>query len=124
MKSIRTSFVAFAIAGLAILSAVDAHAFRMIQNTSPGRTSSGFLVQCDDPGGFVHWTTSSISFRHNTGNQGGEAGMAAAITNALASWTNVTPATYDLSYAGTTSANFVTDGTNTLLWANGNGCTG
>ena len=123
MKSIR-SFVAFAIAGTVILSAVEAHAFRMIQNTSPGRTSSGFLVQCDDAGGFVHWTTSSISFRHNTANQGGEAGVAAALQNALAAWTAVTPATYNLSYAGTTTANFVTDGTNALLWANGNGCSG
>ena len=123
MKSIR-NLVAFAIAGLTILSAVDAHAFRMIQNTNPGRTSSGFLVQCDDAGGFVHWTTSSIAFRHNTANQGGETGVAAALQNALASWTGVTPATYSLSYAGTTTANFVTDGTNALLWANGNGCTG
>ena len=123
MKSIR-HLVAFAIAGLTILSAVDAHAFRMIQNTSPGRTSSGFLVQCDDAGGFVHWTTSSIAFRHNTANQGGESGVAAALQNALASWTGVSPASYNLSYAGTTTANFVTDGTNALLWANGNGCTG
>jgi len=123
MKSIR-NLVAFAIAGLAILNTVDAHAFRMIQNTSPGRTSSGFLVQCTDAGGFVHWTTTSIPFRHNTANQGGESGVAAALQNALAAWTGVSPASYNLSYAGTTSANFVTDGTNALLWANGNGCTG
>lgn len=123
MKSIR-SFVAFAIAGTVILSAVECHAFRMIQNTNPGRTSSGFLVQCDDAGGFVHWTTSSIAFRHNTANQGGEAGVAAALQNALAAWTGVSPASYNVSYAGTTSANFVTDGTNALLWANGNGCSG
>ena len=124
MKTIRTSLVAFVIAGVAILSAVDAHAFRMIRNTNPGRTSSGSLVQCDDPGGFTHWPTNSISFRHNTANQGGESGVAAALSNAMAAWTNVSPASYNLSYGGTTSANFVTDGTNALVWANGNGCSG
>jgi hypothetical protein len=36
----------------------------------------------------------------------------------------VSPATYSLSYAGTTTAGFVTDGINTVLWARGNGCNG
>ena len=109
-------------AGAAMLSVTNAHAFTMIQNTGAGRTSSGARVTCDDAGGFVHWMTPSIAWRLNAANQG--AGAAAAVQNAMAAWTNVTPATYTLTYAGTTSAGFATDGTNTLTWANGNGCTG
>lgn len=122
--NIRNRFLSLSIAAVAVLGATNAFAFRMIQNTSPGRTSSGFLVSCTDAGGFVHWNQTAIPFRHNTANQGGEAGVATALTNALAAWTGVSPATYNLSYAGTTTANFVTDGVNALLWANGNGCTG
>ena len=123
MKSSICRVLAGVIA-LAALCAVDAQAFRMIQNTSPGRTSSGFLVSCTDAGGFVHWNQTGISWRHNTANQGGEAGVSAAISSGLAQWTNVTPATYNLSLGGTTTAGFVTDGVNAALWANGNGCTG
>ena len=118
-----TRFAAATAVSLAmLLGATNALAFRMIQNTSPGRTSSGFLVTCDDPGGFVHWTNAAISWRLNTANQG--SGKTTAVQNAMASWTNVTPATHSLTYAGTTTASFVTDGVNALLWANGNGCTG
>lgn len=104
------------------LASSEALAFRMIQNTSVGRFSAGALVTCDDPGGFVHWANSTIPFRHNTANQG--SGKGTALANAAASWTNVSGANHNLSIAGTTAAGFVTDGTNTLLWANGNGCTG
>jgi matrixin/flagellar hook capping protein FlgD len=109
--------------GLAIgITAADALAFRMIQNTSVGRFSSGGLVRCDDPGGFVHWTNANIAFALNTANQG--AGKEAAVQGGLAAWTNVSGANHNLTYAGTTNAGFSTDGTNTLLWANGNGCSG
>ena len=109
--------------GLAIgLTAADALAFRMIQNTGVGRFSSGSLVRCDDPGGFTHWNTANISFSLNTANQG--AGKAAAIQGGLAAWTDVPSANHNLTYGGTTNAGFTTDGTNTLLWANGNGCSG
>lgn len=109
--------------GLAIgITAADALAFRMIQNTGVGRFSSGGLVRCDDPGGFVHWTNANIAFALNTANQG--AGKASAVQGALAAWTNVSGANHNLTYAGTTNAGFSTDGTNTLLWANGNGCSG
>jgi hypothetical protein len=100
----------------------DAFAFRMIQNTGVGRFSAGAAVPCDAAGGFTHWTTSNISFRHNTASQG--AGKGTALANAATSWTNVNGANHSVSIAGTTNAGFVTDGTNTLLWATGNGCSG
>src|SRR5215510_14257844 len=111
MKSTFIRVLALVIAGTVALGAVDAHAFRLIQNTMVGRTSSGFAVSCSDAGGFAHWNTSAISWRHNTANQG--AGKATALQNAMASWNAVGPASYTLSYAGTGSGNFVTDGTNT-----------
>ena len=109
---------------VAIVGSMDAHAFRMIQNTSVGRTSNGARVLCSDPTGFTHRNESSTSFRLNLANQGGEPGVVAALQAALAAWTNVTPAGYQLSYGGTTNAGFVTDGINTAVWATGNGCTG
>ena len=109
--------------GLGIgMTSAEALAFRMIQNTGVGRFSSGNLVRCDDPGGFTHWNNANIAFSLNTANQG--SGKATAVQGGLAAWTNVSGASHNLSYAGTTNAGFVTDGTNTLLWANGNGCTG
>jgi len=107
-----------------ILGASDAGAFRMIQNTDVGRTSFATRVTCDDPNGFAHWTTASVSWRLNPANQGGKAGATSAFTNALRSWTNVTPASYTLSFAGTTGAGFATDGVNTVSWGTDGGCTG
>ena len=107
-----------------LLCANDAAAFRMIQNTNAGRSSSGSRVLCNDPVGFAHWTQASLQWRLNTASQGGEVGVAAALQSALSAWTAVSPAGYQLSYGGTTSAQFQTDGINTLLWATGNGCTG
>src|SRR6185436_6941002 len=52
------------------------------------------------------------------------AGKASALQSAMASWTGVSSADYVLTYAGTTTAGWSTDGRNTLLWATGNGCTG
>ncbi|TMQ70876.1 MAG: matrixin family metalloprotease [Candidatus Eisenbacteria bacterium] len=124
MNTLVSRGLALAAACTALLSAADAQAYRMIQNTVPGRTSTGARVLCDDPAGFAHWTTSSISWRLNTANQGGKPGVATSLQKALASWTNVSPASYALGYAGTTTAGFVTDGVNTVQWANGNGCTG
>ncbi|MFN7961965.1 MAG: matrixin family metalloprotease [Thermoanaerobaculia bacterium] len=106
----------------ASLFASRSEAFRMIQNTSVGRVSAGAAVTCTDPGGFAHWNIRAISWFHNTANQG--SGKATALTNAMNSWTAVTSADHVLTYAGTTTAGFVTDNRNTLLWANGNGCTG
>jgi hypothetical protein len=115
---------ALALAALSCLAAVpqDAAAFRMIQNTTVGRVSAGSAVPCDHSGGFAHWTNSAISWRHNLGNQGSN--KATALQNAMQSWTAVGGASHSLSYAGTTTAGFTTDGINTLLWARGNGCNG
>ena len=107
-----------------LLTTSNAEAFRMIRNTGVGRTSSGSPVPCSDPGGFAHWTTSSVGWSLNPANQGGTAGVVAALQNAMASWNQVTPATYTVVYIGTTSRGFTTDGVNTVLWTTGNGCTG
>lgn len=109
-------------AALALMVASPAHAFRMIQNTSTGRVTAGTPVTCTAAGGFVHWNTRSIGWRHNTAGQG--SGKATALQNAMAAWTNVTTADHVLSYLGTTGAGFVTDGQNTVDWTTGNGCSG
>lgn len=105
-----------------VASATPSHAFRMIQNTTVGRVSAGAAVSCSASGGFTHWNNKNISWYHNTAGQG--SGKASALQAAMASWTNVTSADHVLTYAGTTSSGWSTDGRNTLLWANGNGCTG
>lgn len=109
---------------LVLLAAGDAAAFRMIQNTSTGRTSVGASVTCTATGGFVHWDRAQVVMRLNPANQGAKAGVPLALQHALASWTAVTPAGYSLSYGGTTNGGFTTDGVNTVLWSTGNGCTG
>lgn len=114
-----TTAASLAIAGAL---ATPAFAYRMIQNTSTGRVSAGAAVTCSAAGGFTHWNIRSINWYHNTANQG--SGKATALQNAMASWTNVTSANHVLTYAGTTTAGWSTDGRNTLLWASGNGCTG
>jgi hypothetical protein len=124
MRALRPSAVPILAAVAVLLAARDASAFRMIQNSTAGRTSTGASVTCTSTGGFVHWTHSQVEMRLNPANQGGEAGVPLALQHALASWTAVTPAAYQLSYGGTTSGGFTTDGVNTVLWATGNGCTG
>jgi hypothetical protein len=109
-----------AVAGL--IAAVPSHAYRMIQNTTVGRVSAGAAVTCTNSGGFAHWNNKNISWYLNTAGQG--SGKASALQSAMASWTAVTSADHVLTYAGTTTAGFSTDGRNTILWANGNGCTG
>ena len=104
------------------LVTTEALAFRMIQNTGVGRFSAGAAVPCNSAGGFTHWTTASIPFRHNTANQG--SGKGTALAAAASSWTAVTGANHNVTIAGTTTTGFSTNGINTLLWANGNGCTG
>jgi Matrixin len=110
------------LAAVALVWAGPSHAYRMIQNTSTGGVTAGTAVTCNAAGGFTHWTVRDVSWRHNTANQG--AGKATALQSAMLSWTNVANAYYRLIYAGTTSAGFTVDGTNAILWANGNGCTG
>ena len=122
-KPIRShSAVAATLATL--LCANDAIAYRMIQNTSTGRSSTGSRVLCNDPVGFAHWMQTSLQWRLNVAGKGGGAGVATALQSALSAWTAVSPAGYQLTYGGTTRAQFQTDGINTLLWATGNGCSG
>ena len=109
---IRVATLALAVPGT--LGVTDALAFRLIQNTGSGRMTSGARVTCDDPAGYVHWNTSSLSWRLNPAGQGGKAGVAAAVQSAMTSWNNVSPAPYTLNYAGTTNAGFVTNFAATL----------
>lgn len=96
--------------------------FRMIQNFATGRVTAGNLVQCNDANGFVHWDDHAIGWFRNTANQGNN--QAAPIVAALNTWSTVAGTDYNLTLLGTTNQGFVTDGVNTILWANGNGCTG
>jgi Matrixin len=119
----KTMIAACAVAASGLIaSAVPSQAYRMIQNTTVGRVSAGAAVTCSNAGGFTHWNNKAISWRLNTAGQG--SGKSTALSNALASWTNVTSADHVLTYAGTTTTGFTTNGTNTVLWASGNGCTG
>ncbi|HEX3127652.1 MAG TPA: matrixin family metalloprotease [Thermoanaerobaculia bacterium] len=113
--------LALVAAGL-VASAVPSHAYRMIQNNTVGRVSAGAAVTCSNSGGFAHWNIRSLNWYLNTANQG--SGKSSALSAAMTSWTNVGSANHVLTYAGTTTAGWSTDGRNTLLWANGNGCTG
>jgi hypothetical protein len=113
--------LAWAIAAASLLAwAAPSQAYRMIQNNSIGRVTTGTPVACDDPGGFVHWTTRNIIWYNNTAGQG--TGKSASLVSALSAWSNL--GGYVLTSAGTTSAGWATDGKNTFLWASGNGCTG
>jgi hypothetical protein len=109
---------------LAVTACGTAHAFRMIQNNATGRVTAGSAVSCTAPGGFAHWATGGTSWRQNTANQGGEAGVAGALSNAMSSWSNVPNGGHTLTLAGTSTAGFVTDGVNVVRWATGEGCSG
>jgi Matrixin len=111
-----------ALLAAALAATVPSQAERMLQNTSTGRVTAGARVPCSDPGGFAHWASPSIDWFHNTSAQG--AGKDTALQNAMASWTNVAGASHVLTYAGTTTSGFATDGINSVVWATGNGCTG
>lgn len=111
------------VAAVIAVAAIPAHAYRMIQNTSVGRVSAGAAVACNAAGGFTHWANGNIAWRLNTAGQG--AGKGTALANAAAAWTAVPSANHNVTYDSTpTSAGFVTDGQNTVLFARGNGCTG
>ncbi len=120
MKRMLT--IGIVVLAVAVVASSPLWAFRMLQNTAVGRVSAGYLVTCNDPGGFTHWANANISWRLNTSGQG--AGKDGALQNALASWRNVTSANHNPTYAGTTTAGWATDGINTMLFAKGNGCSG
>lgn len=116
------ALTAIALAVGMVALATPSHAFRMIQNTGVGRFTAGAAVTCTASGGFTHWNNKNISWFHNTAGQG--SGKQTALQGAMSVWTGVSSADHVLTYAGTTTAGFSTDGRNTILWANGNGCTG
>jgi len=124
MYRMANRHVAAAAACAGLLTTSNAEAFRMIYNPGVGRTSSGSRVLCNDPVGFAHPTTASVAWWINPANQGGKPGVATALQAAMASWNQVSPASYTLVYTGTNNRGFVTDGVNTVMWSNGNGCTG
>jgi hypothetical protein len=117
-KLARWTACAAMVAG--IVSASPIQAYRLIQNLSTGRVTGGSQVTCTDPNGFAHWGSSNINYYHNTAGQG--AGKAAALYNAMASWTFVSNDNHSLTYAGTTGAGFSTDGVNTLSWGSSGLC--
>lgn len=107
------------VAGM-IASAAPSHAYRMLQNTSTGRVTAGFLVTCSST--FTHWNSSNMNWYHNTANQG--SGKDAALYNAMNVWTFVLSANHTPTYRGRTSAGFSTDGLNVASWGTGQGCSG
>ena len=108
----RTTIVRLTLATFAIAAvAIPTYAFRMIQNTSVGRVSAGAAVACNAAGGFTHWAQTNISWRLNTSGQGSN--KAAALTSAIATWD--ASKEQAISYGGTTSNGFSTDGVNTVF---------
>src|SRR5262249_20998340 len=125
MKTILR-FTAALVAALALVGATteSAHAFRLIQNTTTGRTSFGTPVSCTDPGGFTHWLVPSISRQYSTIKPGRRPGVANTLRNAMNSWSTVPNGGHTLTLTGTTTAGFATDGANVIHWATNEGCTG
>lgn len=100
--------------------AIPSFAYRLIQNFSTGRVTAGTPVTCTNVGGFAHWEVANTDWYRNPAGQG--SGKSVAVSNAMATWTNVGGANHVLTYRGTTSAGFVTDNRNTLSWGTGQGC--
>jgi Domain of unknown function (DUF4082)/Matrixin len=103
-------------------ASTPSYGYRMIQNQSTGRQTSGGAVACNDPAGFAHWNIRYIPWFNNPAGQG--SGKAPALEAAMQSWTDVTNAAHKLSYQGQTTAGFFTDNINTISWGLGNGCSG
>lgn len=109
------SVVWAAVAAALVAGAPSAHAdFKMWQNFNTGWQYTGNRVDCNHAQGFTHWNTRDISYYHNTG--GGGAGKDAALKAAMKSWTDVPNAAHVLTYEGTTTAGWVQDNRNTLVW--------
>lgn len=119
MKLSRIVACAFVLAGL-IAGSSPSHAYRMIQDTTVGRSTSGLPVTCTDSGGFAHWQIRSIPWYVNLGSQ--SSAKLTAMQNAMASWTNVANTDYNPYYAGSTSATFATDGQNTIDFEYNSAC--
>lgn len=120
-RQVMAGALGVALAALAFGSPAGAD-YKMLQNTTIGWVTAGNRVDCNASGGFAHWNVRDISWKHNTANQG--AGKETALKNAMATWTNVANATYQLNYDGTTTAGFGADGVNSISWGGTFGCGG
>jgi hypothetical protein len=107
---------------LAAVGIAPVHAYRMIQNTSVGTVTAGAAVACNASGGFAHWNNHNIVWRINPALNG--AGAGGGVDHALNEWNNVSGSDYHLSRGSDTGTGFGANGTNTMIWAYGNGCTG
>ena len=115
-------WTAFAVLAGMIAGAAPSHAYRLIQNLGTGRVTGGSQVTCTDPNGFAHWSTANVNWYHNISGVGGGLGKAAAIYNAMNTWTFIPSANQSLTYAGNTTAGFATDGINSLSWGANSQC--
>ncbi len=107
---------------LAVAGSTPTRAFRMIQNNTVGTVTAGAAVPCDDPGGFTHWNNRNIVWRINPALNG--AGAGGGVDHAINEWNSVSGSDYQLSRGSGTNTGFAANGTNTMIWAYGNGCTG
>lgn len=110
-----------ALAGM-VAGAAPSAAYRLIQSFSTGRVTGGAQVTCSDPNGFTHWSSANVNWYHNISGAGGGPGKAAALYNAMNTWTFVPSANQSLTYAGNTTAGFSTDGINTVSWSSNSQC--
>lgn len=122
MSARRFAALAAALAAAILSGAPDAHAFRMIRNLSSGRVTGGNEVTCNSLLGFAHWRDASTAWAHNRALQGVD--KRTALVAAMAAWRGVPGAAHRPNLVANTTAGFVTDGQNTIVWANGNGCVG
>jgi len=118
----KTPITCIMLAAGMLISALPSSAYRMWQWPGTGRVSAGYVVPCNDAGGFTHWNSANTNWYHNVANQG--AGKDAALYNAANVWTFVPGANHSPTYRGRTSAGFATDGVNALSWGTGLGCSG
>ncbi len=119
---LSTMAATLAVIAIGFTLSLPANAFRMLQNKQTGQVTVGELVTCDDAEGFAHWKNHTIAWRMNALSATFE--RTSRLQNALASWTAVTGSDYVLNYVGTTSGGFGIDGLNTVVFSEGNGCTG
>ena len=105
---------------LAGLVSTPVHGFRMIQSNAVGTVTFGLEVPCDDPGGFTHWNIRNLIWRINPALDGATAG--GGVDHAIDEWNSVSGSDYELSRGSDTNGVFAPDGTNTMVWAFGNGC--
>lgn len=92
----KVTAIVCATAGL-LAWVAPSHAFNMIQASSSGRTTSGAIVSCDDPNGFVRWTSPNPpTFRTNMSIT--VPGFFDAVQGGIDAWTAVTGASHVLSH--------------------------